>query len=412
MNNNFRSMKKILVLIFCLIIFYSTDYAYSVERAVYNNKNVHPFYKSPNRDHSQYTSGGSTIISFDSQTNYVVYRYIDTDEWSVKDSVYSRLVFVFNGVKTTEFINDEAWVNYTILEPFCSYDFCRTFSVSEDYKVLLFSGFQDCGSSPNFTIFLLDRFGNVTPILHQQFFIKSDNVNVSKEILKLQSNLVEYVDDEKGSLVPCSEPDTCTMVIDYNGIKIVDRPNGEETIVLKFEPITRSIKSVGDIIFNGLQSRERINNNKYFTDLPWTGGNKEVTITFKNLVIESDKGDSYTFPELSLEMFRKYFPEIKIDISLNPSINDAFEVADYKAENWDCYLRPWEDFRVRIYRHTAGGIFVAACDISEIFGGDHPTSDVVHTLGFKITATSKSGTTILLDQNTSSKCIPLVQMAP
>ena len=173
------------------------------------------------------------------------------------------------------------------------------------------------------------------------------------------------------------------------------------------------IKSVESIVVNELASYERIVENKYFDDIPWTGGQKEISFKFKKLELEGQGGKSFTLPKvLSLEELHTLYPTIKVDISLNQSINDAFEITDYKLENWDCYLRPYEDFQVRIFRHTAGGIIVSACDISEIFGGDHPTSDVVHTLGFRMTTTTEFGTFVFFDQKQSRKCFPLVQMFP
>lgn len=367
-------------------------------------ENVSHFYYDEKSNHS-YVQGMNCSLDFLGYGDYSITFSVDTVEMSLtyaRDSLvrFFRVEFFEKDKKLATFDNDNCW---TCLRrrpdgvPLMYY--AHQFG---DCLALVFQGeaWSDC--VPEFTIFMIHDH-MVSVIYNKENAILQRIVKNDKTIYKCLTEL--------GEVDPPLEPKFSDIVFDDYGISCISLEDKKESVIFSRIPAPK-VKSVGSVIFNGLLSRDRIMKNLYGSDIPWTGGNKEVTITFKNLVIESDKGDSYTFPELSLEMFRKYFPDTKIDISLNPSINDAFEVADYKAENWDLYLGPWEDFRVWIYKQTAGGVIVAACDISEIFGGDHPTTDVVHTLGFKITATSKSGTTILLDQNTSSKCIPLVQMAP
>ena len=354
---------------------------------------------------SRYVYGMRNAINVAGYDNYSIHFYVDTMEIDFSYALdtlvrFARIEFYENNTKIATFDNKGCW---TLLgrKPDGSPLMYYAHQIG-DCLALVVQGevWSDCVQE--FTIFMIHDH-KVSVIYSKENAIEQRVEDNGKTIYKCLTEL--------GEVDPPLAPKFSDIVFDDYGISCISLEDKKESVIF-CRKLVAQVKSVENVIFNGLLSRDLIMRDVYDSDIPWTGGNKEVSITFKNLVIESDKGDSYTFPELSLEMFRKYFPDIQINISINPSINDAFEIADYKAENWDCYLRPHEDFQVRIYKQTTGGIIVSACDISEIFGGDHPSTNVVHTLGFKITATGKSGTTVLLNQNTSSKCIPLVQMAP
>ena len=242
--------------------------------------NIDGYYLDPKDEH-KFAIGLKNTIDTLGYDDYSMRFYVDTAQhsFSFENSIlrYSRIEFFYKDSKIATFDSDECWMSVPEAGDTDEPKMYVAHKLGNDLAIILHGGLW-MGSPQSFNVFILHD-NKVSVVYSKPNQIQKRYTEGDKTIYRCMCEL--EVSEAEGEY---SEAKYSTITIDSQSINVTYDSDKVEKRVYTVNKY-KNVKSVGNVTFNGLSTQNQVRNNAYGCDIPWKGGNKEVSISFTRSLV-------------------------------------------------------------------------------------------------------------------------------
>lgn len=152
-----------------------------------NKKYVRPFFFDENASHSYNLSTVQTFTGLNNNI-YSISFYVDTNEWSMNDGFYSKIVIKKKNQIISELKNDNTWTKCRASKS--SSEIAKICLISNDCIAVLLEGKTDFSNMPEITLLVIN--GNSASVVYNQTHEITSISESSDLTLMLQGRVIDY----------------------------------------------------------------------------------------------------------------------------------------------------------------------------------------------------------------------------